>query len=91
MAIANILHYKQELQPYFTVLGGCYISITCPSTMLLITKLLFSLKMCTSILNGMSSEFEDANKIVLLSKPNKIYAVFSIDNDQHEHNTNMKD
>jgi hypothetical protein len=47
--------------------------------------------MCTSILNGMSSEFEDANKIALLNKPNRIYAVFSIDNDQHEHNTNMKD
>jgi hypothetical protein len=47
--------------------------------------------MCTSILNGVSSEFEDANKIALLSKPNKIYAVFLIDNDQHEHNTNMKD
>jgi hypothetical protein len=73
------------------VLGGCYISITCPRIMLFIATPKFSLKIYTSILNGMSSEFEDANKIALLSKPNKIYAVSSIDNDQHEHNTNMKD
>ena len=24
------IQFKQELQPHFTVLGGCYISITCP-------------------------------------------------------------